>query len=199
MLPDHLLLALMWILYGVVHSVLAHPGVKIRLQKLLGKSFRYYRIFYVVFAFVTLAGVLLFQITIAPVLLFKATLPVMILGGMVTASGLLLMLVCIRKYFMSLSGLRSLFFAKDSHELIITGVHRYIRHPLYLGTFIFIWGILLILPHLSLLVMNLVVTIYTLIGIKLEEDKLVEEFGQAYIEYRKKVPALLPRLKRTSF
>ena len=160
---------------------------------MLGSRFRYYRIFYVVFAFVTLILILLFQITIMPVLLFTSSPVILVSGILLTSAGLILMMVCIKKYFMSLSGLRSLFFEKHQHELIITGVHRYVRHPLYLGTFIFIWGLLLIFPHLSLLIMNLVVTLYTLIGIKFEEEKLVEEFGEDYVRYRKRVGALWVR------
>ncbi len=94
---------------------------------------------------------------------------------------------------MRLTGLRSIITEdKNTSELIITGIHKYVRHPLYLGTFIFIWGLLLLIPLLSLLISNTVITIYTLIGIKFEEEKLIEEFGQSYIEYKNEVPKLLP-------
>jgi protein-S-isoprenylcysteine O-methyltransferase Ste14 len=190
---QHVLLAVMWIVYGVIHSVLAHKKVKEAAETKMGHRFRFYRIFYVLFAFVTLVAILIYQLLIPPILLFQKSIATDIAGILVSVSGLILMLVCIRKYFMSLSGLKSLFFEQHRNELIITGVHRYIRHPLYLGTFIFIWGLLLIFPHLSLLVMNVVITVYTLIGIKFEEEKLVEEYGEDYVEYRKRVGALWVR------
>ncbi len=44
----------------------------------------------------------------------------------------------------------------------------------------------------SLLVANTVITLYTLLGIELEEAKLVDEFGDEYRRYRETVPKLLP-------
>ena len=79
------------------------------------------------------------------------------------------------------------------------GFHRYVRHPLYLGTFITIWAGFLLLPLISLLISNAIITIYTLIGIELEEKKLILEFGEDYREYQNRVPRLIPfRFKRKS-
>ncbi|RYF83316.1 MAG: isoprenylcysteine carboxylmethyltransferase family protein, partial [Chitinophagaceae bacterium] len=114
-------------------------------------------------------------------------------GYLVTITGFGIMLTCIRKYFMSLSGLRSLFQETTYPELIISGIHRHVRHPLYLGTFLFIWGLNILFPYLSLVVANAVITIYTLIAIKFEEDKLVAEFGEQYVQYKKSVPKLIPK------
>jgi protein-S-isoprenylcysteine O-methyltransferase Ste14 len=96
---------------------------------------------------------------------------------------------------MNLSGLRSLVIEDFSNELQITGIHKYTRHPLYLGTFGFIWGLFLLLPYLSLFIANIVITVYTLIGIRLEEQKLINEFGESYVKYRSTVPKLIPFLK----
>jgi protein-S-isoprenylcysteine O-methyltransferase Ste14 len=38
-------------------------------------------------------------------------------------------------------------------------------------------------------------TVYIIIGTKLEEKKLVLEFGEAYIKYQKEVPMLIPFTK----
>ena len=67
-----------------------------------------------------------------------------------------------------------------------------VRHPLYFGTFVFIWGFFIVLPYLSLLICNLVVTIYTLIGIRFEEAKLEKEFGESYKQYKAQVPMIIP-------
>jgi protein-S-isoprenylcysteine O-methyltransferase Ste14 len=67
-----------------------------------------------------------------------------------------------------------------------------VRHPLYLGTFLFIWGAWLIIPLVSFGITNVVITLYTLIGIHFEERKLVEEFGQSYISYSRQVPKIIP-------
>ncbi|MCJ7676604.1 MAG: hypothetical protein MUO35_02640, partial [Anaerolineales bacterium] len=44
----------------------------------------------------------------------------------------------------------------------------------------------------SVLALNLALTAYILVGSRLEERRLSAEFGEAYDEYRHRVPALLP-------
>lgn len=104
------------------------------------------------------------------------------------------MLVCIKNYFMTLSGLKSLFIDEPSSTLIIKGVHKYLRHPLYLGTFAFLWGLFILFPYLSLFIANVVIILYTVIAIRFEENKLVYEYGNEYKEYQKNVPKLFPNL-----
>ena len=45
-------------------------------------------------------------------------------------------------------------------------------------------------------VVNAVLTIYVIIGTRLEEKKLVLEFGDAYIKYQQEVPMLIPFTKK---
>jgi len=194
MFVNHIILAMLWIVYCVLHSVLASQWLKHKLKQKM-KNYKLYRVWYTLFAFAFLVGLIYYQIEIPTIALFSLNYFVLVAGIIIGLSGLLLMLVCIRKYFMSLSGLRSLFIENYSNELQITGVHKYIRHPLYLGSFVFIWGMFLLLPYLSLFISNLVITIYTLIGIELEEKKLIAEFGEQYCEYRRKVPKLIPFIK----
>ena len=75
---------------------------------------------------------------------------------------------------------------------MISDIHKLVRHPLYLGTFTFIWGLWLLFPTLSLLIANFIITVYTLIGIRFEEKKLVELFGENYTRYQQSVPKILP-------
>jgi protein-S-isoprenylcysteine O-methyltransferase Ste14 len=103
-----------------------------------------------------------------------------------------MMVVCIRKYFYELSGLQALQNKSNKNTLQQKGLHKYVRHPLYLGTLLFIWGLFIIFPYLNNLIACLVITTYTVIGIELEEKKLREEFGDVYREYSKKVPRLFP-------
>jgi protein-S-isoprenylcysteine O-methyltransferase Ste14 len=192
MATDHIVLAFLWIFYGVVHSVLAAIRVKNFFRKLMGKSFVYYRLIYTVLAFVLFAFVLYYQFSLNPVYLFGETFAISLAGYLVAGAGLFIMLVCIRKYFISLSGLRSLFEERTKNSLMVNGIHRYMRHPLYLGTFLFIWGLFLLIPQLSILVTDAVITVYTLIGIGFEEKKLVAEFGDSYRLYQRNVHMLMP-------
>jgi methanethiol S-methyltransferase len=192
---QHILLALGWSLFGFFHSALASGRVK---RAFFGRwpGLRpYYRTAYVLFAFLTMGAVLAWQLRIdSPLLLGPGwRYPGFLLAG----AGLLLMIVCIKKYFMSLSGLKSLFRHEEvAPKLRIDGVHRYIRHPLYLGTFVFIWGLFLIFPYASLLVANVFIQGYTILAIPFEEAKLIQDFGPDYERYRKEVPRLIPRFWR---
>jgi protein-S-isoprenylcysteine O-methyltransferase Ste14 len=194
MIFNHIILALVWIIYCVLHSFLAGEWLKSRLRTRM-KNFKWYRLWYSIFAFVFLVVLLYFQVNMATVTLFGSRGIVFILGLVLCVSGLVLMLACIYKYFMNLSGLRSLIIENFSAELEITGVHRYVRHPLYLGTFIFTWGLLLLFPVASLLIADTIITAYTLIAIEFEEKKLVAEFGDSYTRYKAAVPKLIPSFR----
>jgi len=197
MWKEHILLGVGWIVFGVLHSLLADTNVKKKLAATYPKGFTYYRLFYTLFAFATLILVAFYQIHITSPMVFQATLGTKLIGWVTAVTGLAVMAICIKKYFLSLSGLKSLFARQViANELRIDGIHRFVRHPLYLGTFIFIWGAWLVYPRLSLLIAVIIITGYTLLGIIFEEKKLVLEFGDSYREYMKKVPRLVPFLRR---
>lgn len=192
----HLLLAVFWIAFGVLHSLLASLWLKEKVKKNFPRLYSYYRLGYSLFAFASFGGVLYYQLSLTSWLLFKGLVAVLLAGIIITSAGLLIMIICIKKYFISLSGIKSLIKNEEaSPVLMIGGIHQYVRHPLYLGTFLFIWGLFLVLPYASLFIANCVITLYTLAGIKLEERKLVADFGESYRHYQQTVPPLLPRWK----
>ncbi len=162
----------------------------------LKNQYQYYRIYYILFAFITLGLVIFFQLKMYSPLLFIPTPLTNTIGYAISITGLVIMFICIKKYFISLSGLKSLFTEEPSTTLMINGIHKYVRHPLYSGTFIFIWGLLVLLPHWSLLLSDIIITAYTLYAIRLEEEKLIGEFGEDYKLYRQQVPKLIPYFKK---
>jgi len=66
---------------------------------------------------------------------------------------------------------------------------------MYLALIIYLWGQTF---RLDDIVVNIVLTIYIIIGIKLEEKKLVLEFGDTYVKYQQEVPILIPFTKNIS-
>ncbi len=72
----------------------------------------------------------------------------------------------------------------------ISGPYRWVRHPLYFFVLLMIWSC----PVLTMdrLLFNVLWTIWIIVGAFLEERDLVEDFGDRYIEYQKKVPMLIP-------
>jgi methanethiol S-methyltransferase len=196
MFISHLLLALAWAGYCVLHSILASVGVKKRIRKWIGQSFVYFRTFYNLLAIVLLAVLLIWLVNLPTKRIWTPVFLQYILGGLVVIAGVSGMGISLKKYFASSNGFNDLFYEGGRPVLVTDGVHRFVRHPLYFCTFLFIWGILLFFPVWSLLVVNTVITIYTLTGIRLEEKKLISIFGQQYIQYREKVPMIWPRINK---
>jgi len=81
-------------------------------------------------------------------------------------------------------------------EFQARSLYRLIRHPLMLGIVIGSWAT----PHMTTghLVFAITATIYILIGIRFEERDLVRFHGQNYIDYRRRVPMLIPFTKTRS-
>lgn len=74
-------------------------------------------------------------------------------------------------------------------NLVLSPLHRYVRHPWYSLGLLFLWTRDL---NAGWLVATLAVTVYLVIGSRLEERKLIEVFGDAYRRYRDRVPSLVP-------
>lgn len=196
MFISHLLLALAWSAYCLLHSILAKKTVKNHIRYQIGPSFRYYRAFFNLVSIVLLAILVLWQINLPTRMIWPPIFFQYILGGILAVAGVTGMAICLKKYFDTSDGFNDLFYEGGTPVLVTDGLNRYVRHPLYFSTFLFIWGIFLCFPVWSLLVANAVITIYTLIGIRLEEKKLISIFGEGYIRYREKVPMICPGIKR---
>ena len=72
----------------------------------------------------------------------------------------------------------------------VGGPYRWVRHPLYFFVIVMIWSC----PDVTMdrFLFNILWTIWIAVGALLEERDLVEDFGDQYIDYRKKVPMLIP-------
>ncbi len=81
---------------------------------------------------------------------------------------------------------------REEPQVITTGVFSIVRHPIYLSLILLYLGfILLSLSLLSVLVWILIIVFHYIIS-RYEEKLLIQRFGSAYEEYKKKVPMLLP-------
>ena len=71
----------------------------------------------------------------------------------------------------------------------ISTLHRFVRHPWYALSLVLIWTRDMNAP---LLISASAITLYFILGSWLEERKLEAHFGRAYRDYKQKVPGLIP-------
>lgn len=94
-----------------------------------------------------------------------------------------------------LFGLRQVYLylrGKDYTPLrfVTPGPYNYVRHPLYVGWLFAFWST----PTMTLahLVFAIITTVYILVAIQLEERDLIRVHGESYVDYRRRVPMLIP-------
>lgn len=181
-------------LFGLQHSVMARPTFKRWWTRFVPEPME--RSTYVLFANVVLA------------LLFWQWRP---MGGVIwhvqdavgrvmlhALLGVGLLIVVIATFLINhfdLFGLRQVWLylrGKPYTALTFTtpGPYQVIRHPMYVGWLLAFWAT----PTMTIahLVFAAGMTIYIFIAIRYEERDLVEAHGEAYADYRRKVPMIIP-------
>lgn len=83
---------------------------------------------------------------------------------------------------------------KVDHTLIRTGPYRFVRNPIYTGILFGYAGTAIVIGELWAFFIILYLLAVFLMKIHGEEKFLLEEFGEAYIQYRKEVKGLIPYL-----
>ncbi len=83
----------------------------------------------------------------------------------------------------------------EEHKLITTGPYRRVRHPMYLGVFVYTIGLCLISLDI-LVILFFVFTIWiNYRRIPSEEQMMIDQFGDEYLEYMKKSGRLIPSFR----
>jgi len=182
-------------IYCIIHSVLAD-------SKIVGKVYYswWFRFFYVVQSLVLLVPVLYFFYIIPSEPYFTPSLPVTNLLYILWVSAFTFALFAVRSYdntsFLGitqvLAKLKGEEYVYEKPILTKKGVLAVVRHPYYSASLVLIWARPLAVKDLYL---NILLTIYFILGTINEERKLKKEFGQEYLDYMKEVPALIPFLK----
>jgi protein-S-isoprenylcysteine O-methyltransferase Ste14 len=80
--------------------------------------------------------------------------------------------------------------------LIVRGLYRYVRNPMYVGVLLVLGGELILFPSRQFLLYILVCfTVVNVFVLLYEEPVLGKKFGDSYAEYRRRVPRWIPRLR----
>jgi protein-S-isoprenylcysteine O-methyltransferase Ste14 len=86
----------------------------------------------------------------------------------------------------SLSGVR-----RDTN-LVTGGPYRVVRHPIYLGAFVFLVALALLSANLLIIMLTLVLSFLLYVQLPEEESLLIDRFGDEYREYMRRTPRFIP-------
>ena len=190
------ILSLLLIAWCSLHSAMISASVIDFFKNHFGPRFRFYRLFFNLIAILTLIPVALFANSIRTQAIFHW-------NGYMRIGQVLVLVIAFLLFF--LGGLnydvRQFLGIKQikkgtsnkaitaSGELDTSGVLGITRHPWYLATILLIWARQL---EVSVILVNIILTSYLIVGTYLEEKKLVREFGEKYLIYQKRVSMLIP-------
>ncbi len=137
-------------------------------------------------------GYLLYMMAIIPPqYLYPVTQFAKYLGMVLASWGVILIIASFRQISLSaFLGLRK----ESDTGLVTTGLHAHMRHPIYTGTILLFLGMFISVPSLSVLTATIAVFLYLPLGIYWEEQKLIDTYGEEYLEYKKSVKAIVPRI-----
>jgi protein-S-isoprenylcysteine O-methyltransferase Ste14 len=189
-----LILSFFFILYAVLHSLLASLPVKAWVRRVFGPAAnRWYRLVYNGVAVLTLVPLFPLLALWPDQTLSSVPAPwrwLMVGGQILALVGLLVSFWQFDPfYFVGLTQLVARQPA-ESGSLKVVGLHRWMRHPLYSFSMLFLW--LTPVMSVNLLTLYLLCTLYFYIGSIHEENRLTAEFGQAYRNYQSCVFRFIP-------
>ncbi len=192
-------LAVLWICWCVLHSLLITEKVNAWLRQRGGCAAGIYRIAYNIFSGITLLPLLWYQYTLPQHQIWSWSGPWRILQILLLLSAAILFYggkkVYDIKYFLGISQWQSYHHNTPERPLPFTskGILQHVRHPWYSGGLIFLWASGPLTE--STLLVKTIISLYIFAGTLLEEKKLSAELGPVYIDYCKRVPMLVPRIK----
>lgn len=120
--------------------------------------------------------------------------PLRVLGALLLVAGLVFVVQAFVRFVVE--GLGTPAPVAPTRRLVVGGVYRYVRNPMYVSLLAVIVGQALLLGQLGLLLYAAVMWLVTATFVRwYEEPTLERQFGADYESYRRAVPAWWPRLR----
>ena len=195
---DYILLSLLWTVYCLVHSALISVTVTDFLRRVLEDRYRFYRLFFNIFSVGTLIPLLMYSHSArwgTEMLLTWEGHMRIIQYCLITLAGALVLTGARHYSMLQFIGIQQILHGRSktamtgSSKFDSNGILDVVRHPWYLAVFVLLWARDL---NLAGLIINIVLSVYLVIGTLLEERKLVHEFGDKYKLYQGRVSMFVP-------
>ena len=185
-----------WVIWCTLHSTLISITVTNYAKEVLGRGFQFYRLLYNMFSLLTFVPLLYYSASLEPEPVFRWHGSLLIIQYFLIAVSVFLFIAGGWSYsILNFLGIQQMKTGRESGSLseqgtfVVSGIHKIVRHPWYLGGMIIVWT-----GNVSVLsfIINIVITAYFIIGTYLEERKLILEFGDQYREYQRNVSMFSP-------
>ncbi len=184
------LLTLGW---GFLHSLMARPGVKVRMQKVLRPHLEA-----ALYSIVASAGLILLCLLYRPIPREVYALgggPALLVQALFYAGWVLFIYCWFHLDLLEIVGLRPILRYLDGRAAPLepfrpSGPFLWVRHPVELSFLVVFWAA----PRMSVghLLFASLMTLYTFVGVDLEDRRMLDLHGPGYQEYLKRVPQILP-------
>jgi protein-S-isoprenylcysteine O-methyltransferase Ste14 len=121
--------------------------------------------------------------------------PLRVVGAVLVAVGVLALLDSFRRFVVE--GLGTPAPVAPTEELVVSGLYRYVRNPMYVAVAATIFGQALVLGQLVLFAYGAAFVAVVAAFVRwYEEPTLARTYGEQYEAYRRSVPGWLPRRRR---
>lgn len=185
-------------LFGISHTLFASDKIKKRIIEKAGTKIAFYRLFFNLIS--VLIFITIYEISPKPKsIIYDLKYPfdiIIFISQIFAGIGLLWSsyyvdwkeFIGVSQIIRYLKGTYNIEEMDERSTLIIKGPFKFIRHPVYFFSILFLG----LRPTMNLfyLSMYLSLIIYFIIGSYYEERKLVNKFGDIYLEYQKNVPVI---------
>ena len=174
-----------WLIFGLLHSVLASSMLK---SKLNLKPINYRRLYNII-SILAVMVIFFMGSTISPEYFLPKGQATKSIGLILATFGFLLAKLEFRPISLSqFLGIKK----EEESELITTGIYARMRHPLYTALILGLIGFVLFNPTYTHLVHAVCMLVYLGVVIHFEERRLIARFGENYTKYKQQTPMLFP-------
>lgn len=183
-----------WLAYFALHSILASLGVKRRVAATHPEWMPAYRLFFNALSVLLLLPILWHMfLHPGPVLWQWQGAGAWLSNGLALLASLGFILSLKHYDTQEFIGLRQLRSntrnVNDQEHFHLSPFHRFVRHPWYFFGLVLVWTRDM---NAAMLLSASMITLYFIIGSRLEENKLLIYHGNIYRQYMERVPGLLP-------
>lgn len=191
-LPDYMDFIIRFTAFAAIHSILASTRLKERIQQIVGRRLRSYRLLYNLLSLLMFTWVML-AYRHPPVLYFVPGIWSLFMYLLQFVLAIALFKCLQQSNISDFLGIKQLKQQETEVKLITVGFYAVVRHPLYLLSILF----LVCNPVMTAqwMILTICSSIYFIIGARIEEKRYLRDFGDEYRLYQQNVPFIIPNLK----